>query len=163
LLTWSCAFFAAGAWAENGAETLFSIALPDVRNDETVEFARFRGKPLIVNFWARGCPPCREEIPELMALQKKYATQGLAIVGIALENDPLKVREFLAAYEVTYPVVLAPGQGVSMMKALGNDRELLPFTLIVGPQGEIVLRKPGRFRQDDFESVADALPPGESR
>ncbi|MDR0735314.1 MAG: TlpA family protein disulfide reductase [Zoogloeaceae bacterium] len=109
------------------------------------------------NFWARWCPPCREEIPELMALGKKYEKRGLAIVGVALENDTIKTREFLAAYGVTYPVILAPEQGVSMMKALGNDKELLPFTLIIDAQGKVVLRKPGRFRQDDFESVAEGL------
>ena len=150
------ALFTAGAKAEE-VDALFSATMTDIHG-KSMLFSNFRGKPLVVNFWMRVCVPCRDEFPVLTALQKKYKKQGLTVLGIALEEEPDKVREFLAAYEVRYPVVLAGEQGgVALTKALGNDEALLPFTLLIDRRGEVVFRKVGVFRKSDFQGMAEKL------
>jgi len=153
-------FLAAGAKAQEqegeGLDALFETTMMDLHG-EPMTLSRFRGKPLIVHFWSRLCFPCREEFPEFIALQKKYKKRGLTVLGIALEEDPVKVREFLTAYEVGYPAALVGEQGIPLMKALGNDEAFLPFTLLIDRKGEVVLRKHGIFRKSDFQRVAEKL------
>ena len=118
---------------------------------------KFRGKPVIVNFWARWCPPCRKEIPELIQLQNEYGKRGLVVLGIAIEDDPLAVKEFATAYEINYPVGVDKKKGLWLMQSLGNGVSGLPFTLIIGRDGQIVVRKIGQFTRKDFDAVADSL------
>jgi thiol-disulfide isomerase/thioredoxin len=145
--------FTIGARAEEGLDTLFAATMTDIRG-EPMTLSHFRGKPLIVNFWARACVPCRDEFPVFTALQAKYKKRGLTVLGIALEEDPVKVREFLAAYKVSYPVALADGQGIALMQGLGNGESLLPYTLLINRKGEVVFSKYGLFKKSDFQSVA---------
>ncbi len=146
------------ARAEGGdsAEPLFAATLSDL-DDKAVAMAAWRGKPLIVNFWARWCGPCREEIPELSKIQAKYKTRGLAVIGIAIEDRPEPVRDFAKAYDIDYPVVLAKGKGIWLMQALGNSRAGLPYTVVIDRQGRIVSRKLGIMRKPDLEAAAETL------
>lgn len=139
-----------------GMEALFATTLAG-SDSQPVTLEDYRGKPLIVNFWARWCAPCRTEIPELIKLQDGYGKQGLHVVGIAIEDDAAAVKEFLTAYGVTYPVGVGQKKGIWLMQGLGNAKALLPFTLAIDRQGEIVMRKLGPFKNADFEQVADKL------
>jgi thiol-disulfide isomerase/thioredoxin len=153
------ALFAVGVRAQEqeGLDALFSVSMKDIQG-EPMTLSQFRGKPLIVSFWARWCVPCREEFPEFMALRKKYKKQGLAVVGVALEENPEKVREFLVAYQVDYPSALIDEkEGHSLMKPLGNEDAVLPYTLLIDRKGEIVLSKRGVFRKSDFQGVSKKL------
>ena len=150
--------FAAEAKAEEqGKEklnALFEATMKDIHG-EPMTLSQFRGKPLIISFWARWCVPCRDEFPEFMALRKKHKKQGLTVLGVALEEDPVKVREFFVAYEVDYPTALIDKEeGYSLMKPLGNEDKVLPFTLLINRKGEIVLSKRGVFKKSDFQGVA---------
>jgi len=149
-------FSATGTRAEGGGDALFSATMTDIRG-EPMPLSLFRGKPLIVNFWARACVPCRDEIPDLIALQAKYKKRGLAVLGIALEENPDKVREFLIAYKINYPIALACEQGIPMMNAFGNNESLLPFTLLIDRKGEVVSHKYGVFRKNDFQEAVEKL------
>ncbi|MCL2880030.1 MAG: TlpA family protein disulfide reductase [Treponema sp.] len=148
--------FAAGAKAEEGVDALFSATMTDVQG-KSMQLSGFQGRPLIVKFWERICAPCRDEFPVLIALQKKYKKQGLTVLGIALEKEPDKVRDFLVAYQVNYPVALAGEQGIPLMQAFGNEGALLPFTLLIDRRGEVVLRKVGVFQNSDFQGMAGKL------
>jgi len=153
-------FLAAGVKAEQqeggGLDALFSAAMLDIHG-EPMTLAEFRGKPLIVNFWARWCVPCRDEIPELVTFQAQHQKQGLVILGIALEDEPGKVRDFLAAYEVNYPVALVGDAGLALMQALGNDVMGLPFTLFIDRNGEIVWVRRGVLKKSDLQNMVNKL------
>jgi thiol-disulfide isomerase/thioredoxin len=143
------------AQAEN-TSALFAATLHDI-HDKPVALEKYKGKPLIVNFWARWCAPCREEIPEFVHLQTVYRNK-VEILGIGLEDDAAAVRQFAGKYKINYPLFLARDQGIPLMKALENTRGGLPFTVVINRQGKIVHTKLGLMRKDDLEkAVALAL------
>jgi len=137
------------------AEPLFAATLSDVA-DKPAAMSVYKGKPLIVNFWARWCAPCREEIPELSKARAKYKARGLEVIGIAIEDNAEPVREFAKAYDIDYPVVLAKSKGLWLMQVLGNTRAGLPFTVAIDRKGNIVSRKLGGVKKADIEAAAEA-------
>ena len=138
-----------------GSDSLFAATLTDLDN-KPAALEQYRGKPLIVNFWARWCGPCRVEIPELGKAHEKYRKQGLVVLGIGLEDQPEAVRDFMKAYEMQYPVLLAKDKGIWLMQALGNARAGLPFTVAINRKGEIVVRKLGVMKAEDIDAAAVA-------
>lgn len=144
------------AAAAADADALFAAALTGT-DGRPAALAEYRGKPLLVNFWARWCPPCRSEMPELAALQAEYGAQGLTVLGIAIDDDAAAVREFLAAYDIGYPVALGRDTGIGLMQSLGNASAGLPFTLAIDREGGVRLRKLGAFGRDDFHGIAQEL------
>lgn len=131
---------------------LFAAILTDV-NDKPAEFARYRGRPLVVNFWARWCGPCREEIPLLVSERARFKEQGLEVIGIAIEDKTESVRDFAKAYEIDYPVLLAKDAGIELMRVLGNTRAGLPYTLVIDRRGQIVSSKLGPMKADEMAAA----------
>jgi len=137
------------------SEPLFAATLADV-DDQPVALSRYQGKPLVVNFWARWCGPCKTEIPELIAF--RHAHKGrVEVLGIGIEDRAEPVKDFAKAYEMDYPVFIAKEQGIGLMKALGNARAGLPYTLFIDRHGRIVSRKMGLVKAQDFEAATPAL------
>lgn len=140
-----------------GDATPFYATTVDGLDGKPLALEQYRGKPVIVNFWARWCPPCRKEIPELIQLQNEYGKRGLVVLGLAIEEDAAAVKEFAKAYEINYTVGVDKKKGLWLMQSLGNGVSGLPFTLIIGKDGQIVQRKIGQFTRKDFDAVADSL------
>lgn len=138
-----------------GRELLERAALWDL-DDRPVRWSALVGeRPVIVNFWARWCAPCRVEIPELVALHQRRGP--VAVVGIALENEAAPLRDFLRAYEVDYPVVLARGGGLDLMRALGNSKAGLPFTVALGRSGQRVASRLGLLSRAQLEAAVQKV------
>lgn len=114
------------------------------------------GKVLVLNFWATWCPPCREEIPDLMALQAAYGERGLQIVGIAID-DPKAAQEYATRLEVNYPNLVGAWDGQRVAEDYGNRIGALPFTVIVDRHGRIAYTKPGQIARDEAEAVVIPL------
>jgi thiol-disulfide isomerase/thioredoxin len=131
---------------------LFAATLNDL-DDKPVALERYRGKPLIVNFWARWCGPCRAEIPELIALRQAYKGK-LEVLGIGIEDKAEPAKEFAKAYEMDYPVFVAKAAGIPLMQALGNKRGGLPYTLVIDRDGKVVQIKMGLMKKADLEAAA---------
>ncbi len=147
---------AAPAFAQSPAAPLFAATLHDY-DDKPFAFEQLRGKPLIVNFWARWCGPCRKEIPELAAAHDKYAKQGLVVVGIALDDKVEATKDFAKAYEMRYTGLLAKEGGIALMQATGNPKAVVPFTLVIDRQGKVVGSKLGAMNHDEIEVAAAKL------
>jgi thiol-disulfide isomerase/thioredoxin len=133
--------------------TLFAATLSDL-DDKPVALERFRGKPLIVNFWARWCGPCRAEIPELVRV--RTANKGkLEVLGIGIEDKAEPAKEFARAYDMDYPVFVAKAQGIPLMQSLGNTRGGLPYTVVIDRNGKVVQKKMGLMKKADLDAAAE--------
>ena len=86
------------------AEALLHASLPDLQN-QFQTLAHYRGKVLVVNFWATWCPPCREEIPHFIEAQQRLAVENVQFVGIALDN-PADIAGFVHEFSVNYPILV---------------------------------------------------------
>lgn len=141
--------------AQPAPEALFASTLNDL-NDKPVALERYRGKALVVNFWARWCAPCRQEIPELAKFAKTHKGK-IGVLGIGIEDKADAVREFAARNKMDYPVFLAGDQGIPLMQKLGNSIGGLPFTLFIDRQGKVVDIKVGMLKKADLDVAAPAL------
>ncbi len=100
----------------------------------TVRLSDYRGKVVLINFWATWCPPCRAEIPDLVKFQKEYGKDGLQIIGITYPPEQrARVRRFTRRLKINYPVAL----GTRETKASFSADETLPLTVIIGREGTI--------------------------
>jgi thiol-disulfide isomerase/thioredoxin len=130
---------------EDAGAALQAAKLTDLEG-KTRRILEWRGKVVICNFWATWCPPCREEIPMLVALSKEMAPKGVEIVGIALDSAA-KVQQFARDYKVTYPLLIAGPNGIDLMRASGNPVGGLPYTAFLDRRGRIVHRKLGALKE----------------
>jgi len=141
--------------AGSGELALPSATLVDLAGQRR-ELSEWRGRILMCNFWATWCAPCLEEIPLLMAARAKYASAGVEIVGIAIDN-PAKVRDFSTSFKISYPILLAEADGLDLMRKLGNRPGGLPYTVVANRQGKIVHRKLEAFKQGDLDAMLGPL------
>ncbi|WP_027458126.1 TlpA family protein disulfide reductase [Dechloromonas agitata] len=157
LLALALAFSATSASAQEmpSSGPLFAATLNDL-DDKPVALERYKGKPLIVNFWARWCGPCRAEIPELIKFRNAHKGK-IEVLGIGIEDKAEPAKEFAKAYDMDYPVFVAKEQGIPLMQALGNTKAGLPYTLFIDRHGNVIQRKMGVVRKPDFDSVQDTL------
>lgn len=116
-------------------QMLFASKLPDLQG-KTQALSQYRGKILIVNFWATWCPPCREEMPELSAFHQKYQAKNVVVLGLAID-DLDKVQAFSKSAPVSYPLFADNDLAMTLSQNLGNDRGVLPYTVLIRPDGTI--------------------------
>lgn len=121
---------------------------------KTVNLSDYRGKVVILDFWATWCPPCRKEIPGFVNLYNKYKDKGVAIIGVSLDQDGwTPVRPFMKNYNIDYPIVLGDRQTVM---AYGGIQSI-PTTFIINKKGEAVDRVIGYHPEEYFENSITQL------
>jgi peroxiredoxin len=117
-----------------------------------VSLSEFRGKVVVLDFWATWCPPCKREIPDFVDLQKEYGSQGVQIVGIALD-EPDKVKAFARQNGMNYPVLL----GTDDVSLRYGGIEGIPTTFIIDKSGKIVNTFEGYRPRQVFETEIKKL------
>jgi thiol-disulfide isomerase/thioredoxin len=135
------------------AETAFWAGSFDGPNGEAVRVADFRGKPLLVNFWATWCPPCVEELPLLNAFHQANKGQGWQVLGLAVDQ-PSAVRGFMQKLPLNFPVGMAGFAGTELSRSLGNPTGALPFSVVFDLEGALVHRKIGKVTEADLAQWA---------
>ncbi len=121
----------------------------DGPHNERIELADFRGRPLLVNFWATWCPPCVEELPLLNAFYQAHAAQGWQVLGLAVDQVEA-VRGFMGKLPLAFPVGMAGFAGIELSRELGNPNGGLPFTVVFGSDGAVQHRRVGQVTADDL-------------
>jgi thiol-disulfide isomerase/thioredoxin len=120
---------------------------------QVISTASWRGKVVLLNFWATWCPPCREEIPEMIQLQKRFKDK-LQIVGISMDDSPADdVRQFAQEMKIDYPVVMGSG---TLSREYGGV-PALPTTFVVNTDGRIVQKHEGLYDIDTYDSEIRSL------
>jgi len=143
------------AGADAGAVAqLWALRVPRPGGGE-LALGDFRGRPLLVNFWATWCPPCVKELPDLDRFHTAYAASGWQVVALAIDG-PTAVRDFLARRPLGFPVGLAGLEGSTLARGLGNATGGLPFTVVLDAGGRITRRKLGATTYSELQSWASA-------
>lgn len=155
---------AAGYWAgvrtrpESNQSGFVDFTLTDLDGKER-RLSAWGGRPLVLNFWATWCAPCREEIPLLIDVQKRYTDRGLQVIGVAIDRRDA-VAAYSAQFGINYPVLIADEHTFDVLSQYGNRTGALPYTVIFSANGDIVSRKLGAFREVDLEkAIALAIKP----
>jgi thiol-disulfide isomerase/thioredoxin len=120
----------------------------NVVDGAVVQSEDFKGKVVLVNFWATWCPPCRKEIPSLMKLQDKYGDKGFSVLGISMDEGGRKnVKKFVDKLEVNYPIIIGSSKHA---RAFGGVIGI-PVTFLVDREGTIVKRLDGYVTEKVLE------------
>ena len=127
---------------------LLETAFPDL-DGKPHAVSEWKGKVLIVNFWASWCPPCVEEMPEFAKLQRELGDKGVQFVGVLIDDEADAAREFLKHSPVDYPILNGAIGGREWASSLGNKAEVLPFSVVFNQDGKPVHAQVGRFGREE--------------
>lgn len=122
------------------------FSLPQITGG-TLTLSSYRGKVVLLDFWATWCDPCREEIPHFVELQKQYGYRGLQIIGVSMDDGPEPVRDFYKHFQMNYPVVM----GNAKIGELYGGVLGLPIAILVGRDGRIYTKHIGATSAAAFE------------
>jgi peroxiredoxin len=129
------------------------FTLPDLEGNR-LTLSDFKGKVIILNFWATWCPPCREEIPDFVELYEEYKDDGLVIIGVNLDRgDSRAVKKFSKNYKINYPIVTG---NVSVTQDYGGIRGI-PTTFIIDRKGNIKEKYLGYQPKATFQEAVERL------
>ena len=112
-----------------------------------------KGKVVVVNFWATWCPPCRDEMPDLVRVHERYRSRGVEFAGVSMDDDPRRVAPpFLKRYNVRYPILVAPPESL-----LAQAVESLPTSFLIDKQGKVARTWVGIVREKELVAAIEAL------
>jgi thiol-disulfide isomerase/thioredoxin len=136
-------------------ELVLGTQVSDVKG-ATRDLTQWRGRVLVINYWATWCTPCREEMPMFVKLQERYGSRGLQFIGIAIDQ-PDKVAEFASEFRINYPLFLGGPETIDLLRRAGNRAGVLPYTLVIDRRGKLVSRESGGLKEARLESIIQPL------
>jgi peroxiredoxin len=141
------------ASASEGTELLapghMTAEFPDLKGTPHT-LAQWKGKVILVNFWATWCGPCREEIPELSEINQRYKEKGFAVVGISLD-DSAKIKDFMKQTSINYQVLVGELDAMPYSLSLGNQSMVVPYTVLLDRKGNIAHAYYGKIKIAEIE------------
>ncbi|MVW78314.1 TlpA family protein disulfide reductase [Bordetella sp. 02P26C-1] len=139
--------------AADAEALLWNLKLPDL-DGATQRLDQWRGRAVVINFWATWCAPCVKEMPELQSLHEKYPS--VQFVGIGIDKVE-KMREFVQKIPVSYPLLVMGSDGIDTLRKLGNAAGGLPFTVILQADGGISRKILGQIQYEDLDRSLQSL------
>lgn len=133
------------------AQLLLASSLPDLEG-RPQPLAQWRGKVIVINFWATWCAPCRDEVPALVRLQRKLGPAGVQIVGIAVDEGQ-KVRLFVTEFGINYPVLIAELEALGLSHRAGNVTGALPYTVVLDRSGRVLAQHLGGLTEANLAAI----------
>lgn len=151
---------AVSAWPACAAETdhggiaNLDFVLKDASGN-SVNLADYKGRPILLNFWATWCGPCRIETPWLVEFDAKHRSKNLAVIGVSIDDPAEDVRKFAAEYKAAYPMLL--GLGHNDFIAAYEARDIIPVTWFIRSDGTVQTKAQGIHPKEWFEAQIEAL------
>jgi thiol-disulfide isomerase/thioredoxin len=131
-----------------------NYTLKDMHGKE-LSLASLRGRPIILNFWATWCGPCKVEIPALIQLAEQYKSQQLAVLGVSVDDSPEDLKRFAAEFRMNYPVLV--GLGHDEFQEVYDAVVMIPVTWFIRPDGTILKKHQGPATKDWLETQIKAM------
>jgi thiol-disulfide isomerase/thioredoxin len=155
--------FGAGVWVKSfrnppevsAADAVYAITLPDLEN-KPQQLNQWRGKVLVVNFWATWCAPCVEEIPMFIKVQDKHLGKGLQFIGISIDKAD-KTADFARKFGINYPSLIGTIDTIEISRQAGNTRRVLPYTVILDRKGQVAATGLGGLTEEKLEAIINPL------
>jgi thiol-disulfide isomerase/thioredoxin len=117
----------------------------------------WKGKVIMLNFWASWCAPCQFEIPRFVGYQQQFADEGLQIIGVGLD-DIAKLKNVERSLDMNYPtLVVTQEKGAELLKKWGNEQQVVPYTVVIAQDGTIVYIHRGGLDDDVFNEYVRPL------
>jgi thiol-disulfide isomerase/thioredoxin len=145
----------ATAAASPASTNLYAQTLNDL-SGKPQTLAQWKGKPLLVNFWATWCAPCVQEMPELSALANEEGGKRFNVIGLGIDS-PSAMSEFAAKHNIKYPLYVGGMGGTDLSRAFGNTNGGLPFTVLIGADGQVRKTYLGKLKFDELKADLAAL------
>lgn len=143
-----------GACAADAAPANLNFTMKDL-DGKPVSLSSYKGKVILLNFWATWCGPCKAEIPGFVELQDQYGKDGLIVVGYSVDDDAPKARAFAAQYKMNYPILLGEGRE-DVQEAYGPIWGI-PASFIISRDGRVCKKHLGIAPKSVFEKEIKAL------
>ena len=141
--------------AHTPAAALFAESMDDAKGRRQA-LAQWKGKALVVNFWAPWCAPCVEEMPELDQLAKESVKNNINIIGIGIDS-PANIAQFAEKFNISYPLYVSGLRGTELAREFGNASGGLPYTVLIGPDGQVRKTYLGRLKFAELKADLAAL------
>ena len=129
---------------------LYKQSLPDTKGVQQA-LAKYKGQALLVNFWAPWCGPCVQEMPELSALATGEEGKKLKVIGIGIDTAT-NITEFNDKFKISYPLYVSGMGGTELSRAFGNSGGGLPYTVLIGADGQVKKTYLGRLKFDELRA-----------
>ncbi len=136
-------------------DQLYSASFKDLK-DQMASLSQYKGKVIVMYFWATWCVPCRVETPNLVKLNEMYKGKDVQVIGLALDNGD-KVRDFVKDNNITYPIYYGGHDAIVLGKALGNEGGAIPFTVVIGKDGKLAHTFKGDLPNEELEKIINPL------
>ena len=130
------------------AAALLSQSMNDAAG-KPEQLSQFKGKPLLVNFWAPWCGPCVKEMPELSSLASELKVKNINVIGVGIDT-PTNILEFTTKYKIAYPIFVGGMGATDLARAFGNANGSLPYTVLIGADGKVVKTYLGILKFDEL-------------
>ena len=139
-----------GGQPHSAVDKLFGQSLNDLAGAPQ-PLAKWRGKPLVVNFWATWCAPCVQEMPELSELAGHDSGKNFNVIGIGIDS-PSNMSEFANKLKIAYPLYVGGMGGTELSRDFGNKAGGLPYTVLIGADGQVKKTDLGKLKFDELRA-----------
>src|SRR5215471_9027272 len=136
-----------GACPADAQPAHLNLTFKDIQG-KPLALSDYKGKVILLDFWATWCPPCRKEIPGYIELYNTYKSRGLVVVGVSMDDSPSDVKKFVKQIKMNYPIVMGAGRD-DLVPAFGELP--LPTSFVIARDGKICAKHDGITAKADVE------------